>query len=314
MSKPETPNADRNLRRLAKFQSSTLILATWVVLVPWLLIAMPGMHVGIVTHDGFISSCFEHGWPFVFLERLTYESNNKMNVRLNQIGIERGQMERLADRMQDLRVDTPNDGLDFDLKTGQPHVSSLWSTGNNSRDFSQTGFWTNKRRWPFAGDVDEEVLRFRWFGLVLNLGFLALIWATIAWLIETRLRRRGSHLKFSMFEILIVISLLAALLALLRNEYLHSLEQNQVVADTVESFRSDLQVFGQRKNSLPNPVSQLFDHRSRLPFTDVYLFRPVERLYVHISSQKAMAKNRQRREQFVEALNQSPYPICLSML
>ena len=59
-------------RGLFRFHRSTLVIAL-LILLPWLLVALPGRTNGGGATTGFSTTRFLHGLPFVFLERQTVE-------------------------------------------------------------------------------------------------------------------------------------------------------------------------------------------------------------------------------------------------
>ena len=68
---------------LFRFHRSTIVIA-FLILLPWLLVALPGRINGGGT-TGFETNRFLHGLPFVFLERQTVEYSGTWALSLIHI-------------------------------------------------------------------------------------------------------------------------------------------------------------------------------------------------------------------------------------
>ena len=143
----------------------------------------------------------------------------------------------------------------------------------------QNGFWTDRNRWPVFNGSDGYAIRVRWLGLVLSLTVLVFACLIVANLLERRRGLRGRHLSFTMLEGLLVLTLVCIATSLLVSEYRRAAKESEIV----ETLFRELEptnlgtVQGRRSNGLPLVVSELFDHRSKIPFTNLNVFRPVSR-------------------------------------
>lgn len=269
-------------RGLFRFHRSTLVIALLPLLL-WLLVALPGRdNGGGKDSTGFSTTRFLHGLPFVFLERQTVEygktsANKKSTPRVKPKDVD-------FDAMAAKAMDTESyqgDYYDFwfGLRFNIPENPKAGGIQNSK--IRQDRFWSDLNRWPWLGDADGSAMRIRWLGLLVDVVLILLVLWMLARAVEYRLKKRGRHFAFSLAEMLALFCATGALVAWIGNEYQRAAKENTAF-DRLEAAISTNDVGGWRCNSLPALVSELFDHRSILPFTDTHLFRPVEDLWIYL--------------------------------
>ena len=177
--------------RFIRIRRSVLLLAA-TILIPLLLICLPGFQVSswqtVWSPQDVDKGVYKHGWPFVFLTRVTESSDMQWAVEQyidNTIGKEKSLQLSPSKYDDDLNVT-------FLLSEDS---SPVWCSASNWNLFHGKAF------------------RIHWFGLAANFASVLFIYLVVAIALEVRLRRRGRIFRFSLLDILCAIVVFAVCFA-----------------------------------------------------------------------------------------------------
>ena len=296
---------------LFRFHRSTIVIAL-LVLLPWLLVALPGRIDGSGGSDDFWTLRYSHGLPFVFLERQTAEYDESGSSGVFPPGEpQEVDFDAMAAKFLATGVYQSDDsefwfGLCFSSVSGNDcfgHCELETSV------IEQDRFWSDVDRWPWLGETGGEAMRIHWLGLLIDVLLVLIVFWMVAKAIEYRLSKRGTHFAFSLAEVLAVFCATGALTAWVANEYQRAAKQNAVVdrlSDEVTA--ADEYIGGERSNSLPRLVSELLDHGSLFPPLKTHMFRPVEQANFSIHNlDDGAAKS------LADAMQDTAFPIDLDI-
>ena len=272
---------------LFSFHRSTLAIAL-LILLPWLLVALPGRINGGGT-TGFETNRFLHGLPFVFLERQTVEYSGTWANKIFTPGVKPKDVDfdEMAAKCMDAEFyqGSYRDfwfGLRFNSRT-DADFRDVYELETSS--ITPVRFWSDVNRWPWLGGADGTAMRIHWLGLLVDVVLILLVFWMSATVVEYRLKKRGKHFTFSLAEVLAVFCATGALTSWIGNEYQRAAKENTAVDHLcAEATAADANFHGERSNSLPKLISELFDHRSRFPLLKTHMFRPVEHAKISIHS------------------------------
>ena len=268
---------------LFRFHRSTIVIA-FLILLPWLLVALPGRINGGGT-TGFETNRFLHGLPFVFLERQTVEYSGTWANKIFTPGVKPKDVDfdEMAAKCMDAEFyqGSYRDfwfGLRFNSRT-DADFRDVYELETSS--ITPVRFWSDVNRWPWLGGADGTAMRIHWLGLLVDVVLILLVFWMFAKAIEYRLNKRGTHFAFSLAEVLAVFCATGALTAWIGNEYQRAAKENTAV-DRLwdEATAAGAYLDGKRSNSLPVLVSELLDHRSSFPLLKTHMFRPVEQVSI----------------------------------
>ena len=272
---------------LFHFHRSTIVIA-FLILLSWLLVALPGRRSGGVATTGFSSTRFLHGLPFVFLERLTVEYSGTWTNKKFTRGVKRKDVDfdEMAAKCMDAEFHQGNYcDFWFGLRFNSRSENSLLDVYDLETSLiEQDRFWSDVDRWPWLGEADGTAMRIHWLGLVVDVVLILLVFWIFAKAVEYRLKRRGTHFAFSLAEVLAVFCATGALTAWIGSEYQRAAKENAAVDHLCEVAAAGAYIDGTRKNSLPVLVSELVDHRSSFPLLKTHLFRPAQQVGISIDN------------------------------
>ena len=259
-------------------------------------------------------SVYHHGWPFIALERsvVIFYGDWRNGKYVPGAKPKNTDFDEFA--KQSLDTEPAREYLIPDWRLGTKDIPG-WSTGIMDSDLWPVRFWTSRSHWPWFSKHDGIARSFSWLGLAGNIFVLSVICVLFAMLLEFRRRRRGRHLAFSLLEILVAFGMFGVLVAFLRNEFVRAKTEQQVVRELDSTFRDGAQGYfdGERTNGLPSLVSQIVDHRSRWPYADLHVFRPVESAYLEVYDVADVRDEikEQIRTRLVRAICDAPFPISM---
>ena len=244
-----------------KFHKSSIVVVLLFVIIPWLLIAIPGErkgNIGELTQigPGNFSLRAEHGWPAI--HGVSVKCTGQYSV---------------------------NDSLFRPRNT----LAILYFREYQQALFVE-GFWTNVDRWPIryvkslGWDKSKIFFEYRvhWLGLLINVCFVAAASAALFWYCEYRIQRNGSLWKITLAESFVLIFILCAVVAWFSamNRFAKH-QESQLEKFKTQIPNSAYKKIGiYRKDVLPTFVSRLLDYaNSKYPLAP-YLFKPISKVYL----------------------------------
>ena len=268
-------------RGLFRFHRLTIAIAL-LILLPWLLVALPGRINGGGATTGFETNRFLHGLPFVFLERQTVEYSGTWANKIFTPGVKPKDVDfdEMAAKCMDAEFyqGSYRDfwfGLRFNSRT-DADFRDVYELETSS--ITPVRFWSDVNRWPWLGGADGTAMRIHWLGLLVDVVLILLVFWMSATVVEYRLKKRGKHFAFSLAEVLAVFCATGVLTAWIGNEYQRATKENTAVDHLcAETTAAGAYLDGKRSNSLPALVSELLDHRSSFPLLKTNMFRPVQK-------------------------------------
>ena len=269
----------------------TIAVVFCVVLLPWILIAIPGTVISSAGSSYSGSSHVVYGWPFVHLESARYSASGDWVNGKFVLG------RRPKD--SDLALEAAKSAAGY--SEGRSWVEPNLRLGR--RDFAvgwlgEIGYWSELANWP----APEAGTHFtpRYIGLVLNLIAVVLLAGVVVGLCEYRIRHRHRLLRYSLASLLIVMALFGiAITRILRTHQEIALQSGLNDAleavcgqpnSPVNSFYVDY------SDRFPLIVSQLFNH-GKHPWGTIPMFRKIKSgniviyLNVDVDSQKLASIN-----------------------
>jgi len=233
----------------------TIVVVFCVVLLPWILIAIPGTTISGGGSSRSSISHKVHGWPFVHLESTEISISQywlKMNrgqVPPELLNLDKQARESAARYLENSSV------IQLNLRHRRMRSSK-------AEDLGEIGYWSDLSNW-ISWKVGTHLTP-RYLGLVLNLICLVFLVRLIAAGCERRIRRDGRLLKYSLASMLICTAFFVvafAWIARMQQEVAAQKRLNdslQAMADAEDgSLRSLLLEYQAR---FPLIVSQLFNH------------------------------------------------------
>ena len=203
MSQPEenTKSELGSAKKKRWIHKRTIAVVLCVVILPWVLIAMPGTLDTGDNVSGRNIYHLVHGWPFVHLE-ITH------HLKAGNLEEGRYRLSRLPWGTDATK--TAKEAAALFTKGRSPFQLNLRVEKDPYRAhwLGKVSFWSDVSNWPALKTGVH--LTPRYFGMLLNLLCLALLAAMVAALCERRIRRHGRLLKYSLAILLIGIALIAA--------------------------------------------------------------------------------------------------------
>ncbi len=273
MSEPSN-DTEADLSRLSNrwIHKRTLAFVSCFVILPWILIAIPGTkHLGGGT-TGMTVNHKWHGWPFVHLDstRVTVYGN-----WVNQKFIP-GQMPPNLD----LNELAKRRAAEFNSDVEQVQLDLRFQKADCGGWSDESGFWSESTNWPSwdAGLHSSP----RYLGRFLNLSFVALSAGVVGALCEYRIRRQHRLIRFSVKSLMIFVAMIGLVLAwgvressqaTARANLNHSL--SQLEDDAMLYFSVD------RETLFPQVISQLLNH-GKHPWGSVKMFRQIKSGHINL--------------------------------
>ena len=310
MQEQQDTNQKSCCRGCFRFHRSTLVIA-FLLILPWLLVALPGRNNGGAGTTGVWTTRYSHGLPFVFLERQIVEysgtwTNNKFTpgVKPKNVDFDAQAANNLAAWI-DRRSRSPK-------TTGQFTTAAAWQEDLEISRDGQRRFWSAPNRWPWIGTADGEAMRVRWPRVLIDGALILLAFWLFARVVEYRLKKRSSHFAFSLGELLFATCFAGVLLTCFAIEYRRALKENTAVDRLLAGVNAaDGLIMGDRRDSLPILISELFDHRSSFPLIKTPMFRPVERVAISIYDLDGAPDG--TAKSLVDAMQKADFPIDLQV-
>lgn len=274
MSSPDTIGRESRLaskcdRQKKFFRPSRLSIATALLFIvpPWILVAVPGEDLG----KGTFGSCTirHHGWP------LTHQQSAKIRFTNKQRAFYSSSPDwdssNLAGQQLENCIKKRPGAYE---SAGDQYLRQI----KDQRIFPNVSrFWTDVRNWPISESTDGWAWKIKWGGMIGNLAIIAAVIWLIAMLIDRRIRRRRNWLSFSLFEFVIVLTVVGVAIAVITSEYHRATREHQLVGTLLGSSRSGR--IERKTPFLPRVLFNLFDHRASLPRSSIPLFAPVESFF-----------------------------------
>ncbi|MFK7769577.1 MAG: hypothetical protein AB8B55_20365 [Mariniblastus sp.] len=242
-------------KKKRRVHKRTLAIVFCFVIVPWILIAIPGTPSGGSGTTGMNVSYTRHGWPFVHF-RTTHVDvygtwvNGKFTLGPPPPGTD---LDKLAQKFAIQReLLNPND-LELDLRFYRDSGASGWG--------KQTGFWTEGRFWPIfeKGRYFSPV----YLSIFLNLSLVISAALVLAAFVELRIRKHRRLAIFSLKTLLIGTTAFAFVIAWNVREYRESKKTAKLI-QSLANYEDDngieLYCFTHEETRFPLVVSQLLNH------------------------------------------------------
>ena len=291
-----------------RIHKRTLAVVFCLVVVPWILVAIPGQVSGGWGTTGSSAKDYQHGWPFVHLIRTEAIVDgtwvNKVFVP-GQIP-SRLELDRIA---RESAREHPQ--LKFDLRLERPAVLSqgdawptlVWKGG---------GFWSTPFQWTRPGTGRHW--EFLWLGLVCNLLIVALVAVPVGWIIERRLRRQAGLFKFSLMSLLLLTALVAIATGWIVQEY-SLYKKHERCLSNFESGSLKRWVYANEnyKSRFPYVVFQLLNH-GRLPWVDPRFFVALDDQNPGVLEVGVDEMKLGEIRELAEAVGDSPFSVNLTIL
>lgn len=247
----------------------TIVVVFCVVLLPWILIAIPGTDVGGAGTTGLNISHHQHGWPWVHLESTEYDiSGNWFNGKFFP-----GQMPLgldLAESAKKAAASFTEDKspVQLNLRLERDDANAEW--------LGEYGYWSDISNWPVWKLGTHYTPRY--LGLGLNLISLGLLAWGIAALCEYQIRRHHRLLRFSLANLLTGMALLGVATAWIVHMY-HENAAEIRIKDSLQTLYdrdAELAYFQvDYEARFPPIVSQLLNHGMH-PWGAEPIFRKVK--------------------------------------
>lgn len=261
----EQENSNDAFPRRRRIHKRTLAIVFCFVVLPWILVAVPGDHVESWGTTGSNGSAFAHGWPFIHLDRTEVGVNGSwVNGKYTPGPVPAGlDLDKKA--RESAREHPP---LRLDLRLDRQEVASF----NYDPLPVQPPYWTESMHWPRIGK--GRYLTIRPLGLIANLLILGLAILLSGWLVERRVVRRGkSLLRFSLKTLLVVTALVALAIGWFVRERSSHADAHEKALKLAEV---DVDVLLKFKERFPRVISQLFNN-GHLPLMDPLFFSVLDK-------------------------------------
>jgi len=207
------------------FPSRQAVLAAIVLMIPWVLITVPGKNI---LPQGIQQGLWIHGWPFV------HTVNARSREPANQL---------------------PGEGLQDIFST---HVDKLLVQEFPFNVEQPNRFWTQTENWRY--DAQLGLSRWSLKNLIANLGIGLGIFAVHVAGLEYRKRKRGSLCRITLLDSLALVSMVCVLLAVVVNEKQGAENDDRLL----ERLKEIVWIEGwtqQSSKQIPEWLDRLFDCR-----------------------------------------------------
>ena len=252
----ESKNTHRNRRN--RVHKSTKLIVLILVVVPWILVAIPGDHPNNgYSHNNYGEPNFIHGWPAIhyygFKTDPTKNASMLQGLNAETIAFFKAEASKLPEAPKDVF----NWGCSF-------------KSYNDITDAEQS-FWTDPTRWPTELLDDGTPIKLHgkviWVGVAINIAVLLAICTAVGWFCERKIRRRGSLLKFTMTELLLMVLVLGCGFAWV-NRVKDTSNEMKCLSELVYTKNAkEIRIVRTNfQRMLPTVVARLFDFRIQLPF------------------------------------------------
>ena len=270
---PEAEDSESAIPRSAKrwrIHKRTIAVVICVVLLPWVLIAIPSTVVGGAGTTGLNIRHRLHGWPWVHLESTEYEiTGNWVNGKFLP-----GQLPPGFDLVENAKnaaasFTEDESSVQLNLRLERDDANAEW--------LGESGYWSDLSNWPSW--KSGTYLTPRYLGLALNLITVGLLAWVAVLMCEYRIGRHQRIFRFSLANLLFGTALLGVVMAWISHLYVENAEEMRV-KDALQAIyeRSDLELpYFQvdYEARFPLIVSQLLNHGIR-PWGAVPIFRKVK--------------------------------------
>jgi hypothetical protein len=266
MPQQRNDNEAKSLRLSNRWvHKRTLMVVAFFVILPWMLIAIPGTHRGGGGSTGLNVIRQTHGWPFVHLDTTRVEvwgNSVPPNLDLDQLA-----REWATESIRDV------DAVQLDLRFEREDMFE--------DSVSESGFWSDSFNWPFP----ETGLHLtpRYLGLFLNLLFVAVNSGLLGATCEYRIRRYHRLTRFSVRTLMIFMTLIGLVLAWLVQEYSDATAEANL-NHSLSQFDDDGKLFVsfEYETRCPQVVAQLLNY-GKHPWGSIRMLSRIKSGNVYIS-------------------------------
>lgn len=289
-----------------KIHKRTLAIVFCFVVLPWILVAVPGELAESWLSTGYSGNVYVHGWPLVHLDRTEVTAGSYLDSPKTASGempeLEAADAAGIDKALNEFAVDHPP--LRLNLGLGHEEILRI----SEPQTLGQNGFWADPSCWPRWGLGSD--LQIRWMGVICNLLFLGLAALLFGWVVEWWVRRNNGLLKFSLRSLLVATAIAALVTGWAAREYSRHVDREQKFARLVElGILPTIMCRGR----FPQVVSRLLNH-GHFPGLDPSFFVAIydddggSCLYVDLSDPHAM----DQVNEIASALLESPIPVVLN--
>ena len=243
------PEAIKPKRR--RVHKRTWVIVFFVVILPWILIGVPGTFSGGGGTSGVNISTMRHGWPFVHLYTTkAYVFGLFRNGKVVPGQASSQTLNKMARDFSEQQETDTNQALELDLRFHRDQEPANWQI---------IGHWSEARNWPLWGAGRHWSPRY--LGLLPNLVLIGLVSYLAIAFCEFRIRRYQRLLNFSLRSMLIATTIIGTLFAWGVYE-LNEMNETAEVVDALNEWDAAGHIFfhTDRETRFPLVVSQLFNH------------------------------------------------------
>ncbi len=242
-SEPQVSSESSNTEKRNRISRSTCVIITLFVLA-WLVVAIPGQKTSVSAKSSRSQTIQEFGWPFVHATRLhvpalVYSKLGKVapnpvsptselmdECLWGESGVRRRRAVSSSYYLRKLAAPTQ-------LRWSAECNWGIWKDGT----FHRSRYWTDLGNWKYWGE--RSLLKWDLAGLAMNLICFAITLASLSWLLERRLRRRGKWYRVSLFEFMAMQTALVLVIGYLVWECRSGRSHLELAEELKARFNSD---------------------------------------------------------------------------
>ena len=272
-SEKNTKSESGSAKKKRWIHKRTIAVVLCVVILPWVLIGIPGT---LDTGDqvaGWNIYHLAHGWPFVHLETTHYQKVGNSAKGRYQLGHLPAGAEVATSAKEVATIFAKHrPQIKLNLRLEKDRHRAQW--------LGKISYWSDGSNWPILKTGVH--LTPRYVGMLLNLFCIVLLALIVAALSEYRIRRYGGLLKYTLANLLLGIAVISIACAWIARMHLdHEAQARldeplQALSDKGYRDNNGLQYFRKHHEArFPLIVSQLLNH-GRHPWGSVPFFRQVK--------------------------------------
>lgn len=273
-SSTQTIERENSPRRKRWVHKRTLAVAFCVVVIPWILVAVPGEQYGGGGTSGITVTNRQHGWPFVHL------SSTHVEIYDVEIYGNWGQLPPDIDANEIAANYSQHSFFAPDTNLNNSPQLNLRLHRNNPWWEDQPGFWSEGSNWPSWRYGWH--LEFRPWGILCNFLFVGFVMVMVAIAVEFRIRRWGKLFRYSLKTTLVMVVIVAALLAYVISEHSKSAHEERHL-QALKKLETDeiIYLHVEYQSRFPLLFSQLLNH-GNFPWGNSMMFRQTRECLVSL--------------------------------
>ena len=294
----------------------SLFVALISVLVPWILVAIPGTRAGSDSAtDETHRACgifYRHGWPFIHLD----SSRVSLHLLSGSEPFSRSEVES-AGANAGLLLNSVNDSF-WSKKRPPLKLDWRWQrTWHPKEEYPELpAFWSDTERWPRLTYGSRN--RIRVWGLICNLLVVFLVWMGVVSAVEYCIRRSLPLIQISCRRFLVAIIIFGFLF--LAFPFIQGIKRDKRVFESLESLESlestvqfesmDCELDFKLERRLPMVVCQLLNH-GRLPLFDYWYLHKIRECEIWASNGRELQRDSKSVASLIAIMNRESVPVSL---